>query len=246
MTADTGSLRRLWQEAFGDSEETVDAFFATGFSSDRCNFLSKDGIPVSALYWFDCTLQGQKLAYLYGVATAESYRGQGFAHQLMADTHEILKTKGYAGAILVPGESSLFAFYEKMGYRTVSTVTEFSCTWGSTPAQLQQVDAARFAELRNAYLPEGGVVQGEETLNFLQTQAHFYTGKDFLLAASVDGDTLLAQELLGNPQVAPGLLQALNIPNGRFRTPGAGRKFAMFLPLQENCPVPAYFGLALD
>lgn len=246
MTADVLRLRWLWQEAFGDSDALLDAFFATGFSPHRHNCLLENGVAVSALYWFDGTLEGQKLAYLYGIATAKSHRGQGFAHRLIEDTHEKLKQNGYAGAMLVPGSPSLFAFYEKMGYRTVSSVTEFSCTWGDTPVSLTQIDAHRYAQLRKSYLPKGGVVQEAETLCYLQTQACFYEGKDFLLAAAIDGETLTAQELLGNPQATPGILRALNIPNGQFRMPGPGRPFAMFCPLEKNCPQPTYFGLALD
>jgi hypothetical protein len=35
-------LRKLWQQAFGDSDETLDAFFATGFSPDRCHYLMEN------------------------------------------------------------------------------------------------------------------------------------------------------------------------------------------------------------
>lgn len=247
MTAECLSgLRQLWQEVFGDSDGFLDAFFATGFSPDRCHCISEGDEPVSALYWFDCSLGGHRLAYLYAVATAESRRGQGLAHRLLEQTHTILKSRGYSGVLLVPGTESLFAFYRKFGYRTVSKVSEFSCVWGDSAAPLRKVDLAEYARLRQQLLPEGGVVQEKETLAFLQTQAHFYAGEDFLLTAADDNGTLLVQELLGNPDAAPGILRALNIPAGRFRTPGTDRDFAMLLPLQENCPVPAYFGLALD
>lgn len=239
-------LRGLWQQAFGDADETLDAFFAVGFSSDRCHYLTEKGGPVSALYWFDCQLNGQKLAYIYAVATDEKYRGCGLARRLMTETHGILKEKGYAGAILVPGTKDLFSMYERLGYRTVSSVKEFPTEQGSTPVTLTQIDAAQYALLRRQYLPEDGVVQEGAALAYLQTYCGFYAGADFLLAAAKEDGHLLVQELLGNTANAAGILRALDIPKGRFRTPGAGREFAMFLPLTANCPVPAYFGLALD
>ena len=239
-------LRRIWQQAFGDSDETLDAFFAIGFSPDRCHYLTEKDTVVSALYWFDCKLDGQKLAYLYAVATDETHRGKGIARRLMTETHEILKEKGYAGAILVPGTKELFEMYEKFGYQTVSTVVECSVLQGSVPVSLRQIDAAEFAHLRRQYLPAGGVVQEGATLSYLQTYSRFYAGEDFILAASTDGDTLMAWELLGNMDAAPGILQTLDLPQGRFRTPGTGRDFAMYRPLTENCPKPAYFALALD
>ena len=234
MNAD---LRRLWQEAFGDSDAFLDSFFATGFSSDRCHYLAENGEIVSALYWFDCYISHYKLAYLYAVATAKKHRGKGLAQKLMTQTHSRLAETGYAGAILVPGEEPLFAFYEKLGYRKATQIREFTCKAGTTPVSLQKIDAKQYASLRAGYLPQGGVVQTGATLAFLQTQTDFYAGEDFLLAD---------RELLGNADAAPGILRTLGLAEGRFRTPGNQREFAMFLPLQENCPTPAYFGLALD
>lgn len=240
------ALRKLWQQAFGDTEETLDAFFATCFSHQRCNVLCVDDQPVSALYWFDCRLNDAPLAYLYACATEKALQGQGYFRRLMEDTHALLKNSGYAGAVLVPGNGALFAMYRKFGYRTVSTVREFTCTQGETAVSLRPLDQTQYAQARLQYLPNGGIIQEGPTLAYLQTQVQFFAGNDFLLAANGENGTLQTQELLGNPAAAPGILRALNLPHGRFRIPGPGRDFAMFLPFSENCPVPAYFGLALD
>ena len=239
-------LKKLWQEAFGDSEETLDAFFTHGFSEDRFLCIQENGVPVCALYWFDCCLQGHKLAYLYALATAKSHRGKGLASRLMAQAHTRLKEQGYAGVILVPGSDDLFAFYEKMGYRAATTVTEFSCDWADRSVPVLELTSGEYARLRRAFLPRGGVLQEGATISYLQAQMHFYAGKDFLLCATMQEDTLLVQEFLGNPQAAPHILRALGAPKGTFRTVGAGRAFSMLLPLQADCPTPAYFGLALD
>lgn len=242
----TAELGKLWQEAFGDPAETVDAFFATGFSEDRHHCILEDGVPVSALYWFDCELDDRKLAYIYAVATKKSHRGKGLARQLMNETHKILKNRGYTGAILVPGEESLFAYYEKLGYRVATEILEFSCSWADTPITLRQVDAAQYARLRKDMLPDGGVIQDGAALNFLQAQVKLHAGKNCLLAASVNNNTLQVQEFLGDPTLAPHILHTLNCPEGHFRTPGNGRAFAMLLSFVADCPQPRYFGLALD
>ena len=95
-------------------------------------------------------------------------------------------------------------------------------------------------------MPQGGVVQEGALLAFLGTYARFYKGEDFLLSATGDGSQLIAQELLGNTDAAPGILCALGLPKGCFRAPGTHREFAMYLPLTADCPPPGYFGLALD
>lgn len=239
-------LQALWQEAFGDSQETLDKFFATGFSPDRFRCICEDSRPVCALYWFDCEVNGKRFAYLYAMATLKSHRSKGLAQRLMGEVHEILKTQGYAAAILVPGEPSLFGFYEKLGYHTVATVTEFGCKAADMPIPLQQIGVTEYAHLRKAMLPPYGVVQEGATLDYLHTYAKFFAGEGFLLSATVEGDTLIAQELLGDIALAPRILSALGAQEGRFRAPGTGRHFAMYLPLSDDCPQPGYFGLALD
>ena len=242
----TAELRQLWLEAFGDSQESIAAFFETGFSQHRYHYICKNGIPVSALYWFDCRLEGHKLAYIYAVATLKSHRGNGLAKRLMEETHEILKQQDYAGAILVPGGKGLFDFYEKIGYRTTTSVGEFTCKAAGDPITLWEIDAKEYARLRSGLLPKGGVVQDGAALAYLQTYAKLYAGEDFLLSATARGDSLLVHEFLGNPAYAGGILTALGMGSGRFRTPGKGQCFSMYFPFTANCPQPGYFGLALD
>ena len=247
MTAEhIPALKQLWQEAFGDPMPVIDAFFATGFSPDRCNFLLQDGKPVSGLYWFDCCLDGKKLAYLYAVATLKSHRGKGLGRKLMEDTHHLLRAQGYAGCILVPCCEAVRSWYETLGYRTVTAVAEFSCHADSKPIPLRKISAEEYARLRREYLPAGGVIQEDAALDYLLTQGQFYTGDGWLLAGSVENSIFTAQELLGNSQAAPAILRALNCTEGRFRTPGTDSPFAMLLPLAADCPVPSYFGLAMD
>jgi len=239
------ALRRLWKQAFGDEDAFLDSFFAMGYAPERCRQLTVDGHLAAALYWFDCEWAGGRLAYLYAVATDAAFRGRGLCRALMEDTHRQLKELGYDGAVLVPGSESLFRLYEKMGYRTCSTIREFSCTAAHTPAKLRRISAEAYALLRRQLLPVGSVVQEGKTLAFLQTYAAFYAGENLILAASREDDKLIVSELLGESQSAAGIVSALGCTQGRFRTPGKDKPFSMYHPLSDR-PAPSYFGLALD
>lgn len=236
----------LWQEAFGDSLEFIEGFFCTGFSPSRCRCLTVDTKIAAALYWFDVTCNGQRFAYLYAVATAKAYRGQGLCRKLMEDTHAHLKLRGYDGVLLVPQTEALRQMYAKMGYALCTTLREFTCDAAGEPVTLQRIDREEYAEARRAFLPQGGAVQDEESIAYLEMMAFFYRGSDFLLAARREGNRLFCPELLGNASAAPGILAALNCASGSFRTPGEGMDFAMFLPLEKDAQAPAYFGLAFD
>ena len=266
------ALKKLWQEAFGDTEEFLDTFWRTAFSPDRCRCVTINGQVAAALYWFDCSYKqissdtAEPVAYIYAVATTKAYQGQGICHKLMLDTHRLLAGLGYAGAILVPGSKELFRLYEGMGYDTCSYINELHCSakeasddfFTKTPAsgmfhaasvqnELRPIDMAEYAVIRRRLLPERGIIQENENLHFLNTHASFYAGADYLLACSGDGDTLQGIELLGNTASAANIIRVLGYTRGIFRTPGNDIPFAMYYPLKHNKQLqPAYFGLAFD
>lgn len=239
-------LRVLWQEAFGDSDTFLDAFFDTAFSPRRCRCITERGTVLAALYWFETTCEDQRFAYLYAVATAQSHRGRGLFSALLADTKHLLAEEGFHGILLVPETENLGRMYEKLGFAPCTAVRETAAEAGGGKVRLREIGPAEFAALRRSLLPACGVLQEGETLAFLATQCHFWAGEGWLAAGQVYEGKLVCTEFLGDETVQPGLLRALDVPCGRFRTPGAEKPFAYRLPLRSDCLRPAYFGLALD
>ena len=83
-------------------------------------------------------------------------------------------------------------------------------------------------------------------LTFLASQCHFWAGQDWLAAGYIYEGKLVCQEFLGDLTAMPGLLRALDVPEGTFRTAGDTQPFTWLLPLRPGCARPAYFALALD
>lgn len=239
-------LRRLWQAAFGDTDAFLDAFFRTAYDAQRCRCVIPDGQPVAALYWFDCTLDGAKLAYIYAVATDPAHRGKGLCRMLMEDTMDILRKTGYQGVLLVPQEPHLIEMYKKMGFSPATAVSEFHVMAADAPIPVHRVGPTGYSRHRQALLPEGGVIQKNENALFLNTQASLYTGENWVAAAAEVDGMLWCCEFLGDPALAPGFVKALGYREGSFRVPGTDRPFSMFRPLVIDCPRPLYFGLAFD
>lgn len=238
-------LKKLWSLAFGDEDTAIDAFFATGYGHDRCRCMVEGNTVAAALYWLDCSYEGGKLAYIYAVATHPDHRGRGLCRRLMEDTHALLKTRGYAGAVLMPAGDDLRQMYGKLGYRDFGGLEEFYCTTdGACP--VRPLDAERYGTARREYLPEGGILQEGENLAWLGTYARFYEGDDFLLAALPEGEGLIGLEFLGSKAAAPRLLGQLGFRWGRFRIPGTDTPFGMFLPLKKDVKIPSYLGHAFD
>ena len=243
LHSQTDDLRNLFQEAFGDTEAFLDVFYTHGFNSDRCRCITQDGQVVAALYWFDCSLQGRPVAYLYAIATKKSHRGKGLCRALLENTHHHLKYLGYDGCILVPGDEKLARMYEKIGYNTCSNIMELFCVAAQQEIPLRRIDAEEYFSLRRTYLPRNSVVQEGDCIPFFQNLARFYAGEDFLVAVSRTEASIL--ELLGNSRNVPEILASLRLPKAKIRMPGNGKKFGMYHPL-SNLPGPTYFGLAFD
>ena len=241
------SLRHLWQEAFGDTDAFLDIFFSTAYSKKRCRVATIAETVVAALYWFDCSYQEQPIAYVYAVATAKSYQGQGICHALIADTKQHLKKLGYAGILLVPGSKALFSFYEKMEFQTCSYIKQFTCDPSIQAIDLKQIHTLTYQKLREKFLPPKSVIQEKENLSLLETTDKFYLGSDFLLAAHIENDTLYGTELLGNTTIAPNIVKTFGCKKGNFHTPGEETAFAMYYSINPNVfPAPSYFGFAFD
>lgn len=239
-------LRSLWQTAFGDSDAFLDSFYRTAYAPDRCLCVLDGDTVAAVLYWFDCSVKMQKLAYIYAVVTNPGYRNRGLCRSLMDQTHTLLKGRGYSGAVLVPQKESLRAMYAGMGYENLGGLRQFRCAAGETGVPLRAIGPEGFAALRRAYLPDLSVVQEGENLAFLSQQAQFYTGANFLLAAYGEKETLHGIELLGDASAAPGILKTLGFAWGSFRTPGQEAPFAMFHALHPDAQKPEYFGFAFD
>ncbi|MBR4291366.1 MAG: GNAT family N-acetyltransferase [Oscillospiraceae bacterium] len=240
------ALRKLWKEAFGDNDAFLDAFFAKGFNPRRCRCIMEKDEILAALYWFEVTYRSQRFAYLYAVATAAAYRGQGLFSALLADTKQVLADAGFDGILLVPETESLGRMYEKFGFSACACVAHCRIDAGEKQAAFREIGAAAFAALRRSMLPEGGVVQEGALLEFLASQYRFWTGNGWLAVGQVYDGKLVCQEFLGRKEAMSGLVRALGAAQGIFRTPGGTEPFAWVLPLHRYCEPPAYFALALD
>lgn len=117
-------LRSLWIEAFGDSEKYVDRFFSLMDVGKCLHTLSNEGRVLSALYAIPYMLlhDGKEfpVVYIYAVATLKEFQGCGYMSILMQRVHDELRRNGVAAALLIPAETWLWGYYERLGYELSS------------------------------------------------------------------------------------------------------------------------------
>jgi len=135
--SDLPGIITLWQDAFGDSPEAVTHFFHT-FGDCISYVTEQDGQIVSMVHALPQTLHPDiPDAYIYAVATAAAYQGQGHCRKLMRFAEDDLKSRGFSCCVLTPGEPSLFRFYQAMGYEAAFTRNRTVFTAG-TPISAEQ------------------------------------------------------------------------------------------------------------
>jgi GNAT superfamily N-acetyltransferase len=122
------SLKSLWIEVFGDSEEYVEFFFKNRFDNITTFVYLVHDMPVSMAFVFDeelCIEDKQKdgvyvkAGYIYGVATLVEHRGKGYSTHILKHIHDI-----YPTTFLIPATKSLFDFYRRNGYKTAFYINE--------------------------------------------------------------------------------------------------------------------------
>lgn len=240
---DIPALRRIWQQAFGDTDEFLDGFFETGFAFDRCWCVFQGQEPVAAVYVFPCGWAQKKVAYLYALAVERSHQKQGLSRLLLTDVHAKLHRAGYAGAIMEPATESLRQYYETLGYRSFGGRQTCEFTAQDPAEGITELPPLAYELARKRLLPAGGIAQEGAFIAMLQKYAVCYGGDGFV--ATVSRDEPFVMEFLGDTNKIPGLLQALQLDRANVRLPG-GPATAVYLDFAGEEELPAYFGLPMD
>lgn len=117
---DIPAMTALWQEAFGDDESFINAFFKSFYTPQNVPVFVIDGEIAAMLFLLggEMSIGGKRYPayYLYAASTKKSHRGKGLMTELLDFSARTAANRGQAFICLKPGEKELFDFYEKRGY----------------------------------------------------------------------------------------------------------------------------------
>ena len=248
--ADIPALKRLWKQAFRDTDRLINNFFAIAYEPERCLCGYEADKPVAMLYWLDHSWREHKLAYVYAVATDRAYRGQGICTRLLDQAAACLKKRGYYGIMLVPEDPELAGFYEKRGYQVATRLCHYTIpAVGEPDPELRRISWEDYAFYRSQLLPAESVLPGERVYRFLDTYQGFYRCSAGIFCGAVEvseeGRILHVQEFLGEPKGMFTAITGLGCCKANVRLPG-GAPFGMFYGLTRAKERPEYFGLPMD
>ena len=153
-------LKALWEEAFGDSQEAIDAYFALRHRDENMLVDTRNGTITGMLSMLPVALAARggrtfSARYLYAVATDAGFRNRGISTALLNAAHAHLKSLGEAAGILVPDSPDLFEFYQKRGYKTAFSLDVVTLNADVLPpfprgGRSGACSAGDYARIRNA------------------------------------------------------------------------------------------------
>lgn len=115
----SSSLKKLWKDVFGDSEEYINLLFDFDYIPSECFGEIRDGEVVSALYLLRCNIGSFSGRYLYAAATLNDFRGQGIMGRLIEEAEEYIIKENISFISLVPANDKLYGYYKRFGFEAL-------------------------------------------------------------------------------------------------------------------------------
>ena len=244
---DLPAVRRLWTEAFEETEEQSAPFLCTvfplctGWCSEEDGQLAAMAFSVPAQ-----AVQGEKtwpVRYVYAVATAEAFRGRGAATGVMQALEQDAREQGAAALLLLPAEPGLFPFYDRMGFRVWSWASEVS-VGALTGEDVRRLTPEEYLRIRESYAPEETYIRPMPEVVSLCAALYAWDGGCCAVEDGAFGP--LCCELLGSSRG----LAAAAADYGIARLPvtrcGGGYPYAMAKPLTVDFPESGRFSFGMD
>lgn len=183
-TKDINGIIALWNEAFGDSENEIRFFLNRKYIAENTLVVEENGEIASMLFLLEgnMCIKGVDYPsyYLYAACTLREYRGRGFMAMLLDEAKRIADSRNIDFICLMPGEKSLYGFYEKFGYKTVfnKKVLCLEVDSHNTGEFLNDETATDYETLRNDMLSAYDYFKwDEQSIRFAVDHNEMYSGK---------------------------------------------------------------------
>lgn len=269
---DIPRLKTLWQRCFGDEAAYIALCFQQGNAVARTLVLEAAGEVQSMLLAFSQEMHFPEGApvpmwYVYAFCTHPEQQSRGYGRKLLAWTAEQAAAAGAKAVVMVPGEPSLFRFYETLGYETgcftwEQVISRETTGLSGQPAErctlepYQRLREQLLAGVSHVRYPGDSLAWQEMLCN--ASGGGLYRIGDGVAAVERWGGSVVVKELLARdvPAAAQSLLQALGANSALLRTcppeDGQGKPFGVVRWLDEvararwNRGGGRYLALAFD
>ena len=264
------SLKSLWHDSFSEDYQSINLFFNSMYLLENTLIAFNGDTLVSALYLLPgkiSTGNGQysSIYYIFAAATNPYFRRRGIMRELLAYAAESAHNRGKSALCLLPGEESLYKYYERCGFRKYFTARKVILSY-KEPIQYNieyGVTAENLFSFREKILKDspGNILFPSEHMTFaLKYQDYISMDRGYAIISDVNKDRCIVSEFLTTPdcfellfskicEFYPARSYELYTPAQCMKSTGFLVPRGMILPINDfhlpegNAP---YLGLALD
>ncbi len=185
-TGERPLAKALWKQAFGDTDEFIDWYFANKVLPGQSLCIFDRGLA-SIVHMIPYTISVQHRAlpsaFIAGAATDNTRRGEGLMRTLLRESLALMKQRGILLTHLYPFNHG---FYERLGWAAYSHVRKQSITAASHHRRadvFETTDAALLMPLYNKMMRhyDGYVVRTEREWSWRLEELAMDGGKAILL-----------------------------------------------------------------
>lgn len=215
--SDELTLKRLFLACFDDTLGFVNMFFAHHFIPENTLVAEVEGRAVGLSFFLPCEAEGKPCFYIYGVCVSPDMRGQGIGTKMLTFTTETAQKNG-ARVLLMPQGESLFAFYEKAGFKPCSYYKKQVFTAGGEAAEFCSIAADEYTALRNEGLKSiNPVLWDTESVEYALAHETFFGGRAYkfrfgnetgIVLCTRDGGTTYIKETTASEKALPAVAAA--------------------------------------
>ena len=150
-TRDIPLAKALWKQAFDDTDEFIDWYFANKVLPGQSIGMFDNGL-VSVLHMLPFTVSVQRRplpsAFIAGAATEKTRRGEGLMRTLLRESLALMRQRGILLTHLYPFKHE---FYERLGWATYSHVRKQSVTAAALSRRAEVIETADASLLEPLY-----------------------------------------------------------------------------------------------
>lgn len=184
--SDINGIVSLWNEAFGDTENEIMFFLNRKYIPENTVVAEENGEIASMLFLLDgkMFIDGKDYPsyYLYAACTLKKYRGKGLMAELLCFAKQLADLRAYKFICLMPGEKTLFDFYEKHGYKSVFSrkVLTLDRNNNAFSDEMHCCDSIDYEQIRNKVYGKYNYFKWDnQSVKFAADHTVFYSGNEF-------------------------------------------------------------------
>jgi hypothetical protein len=156
------SIKKLWKEVFGDSDEFLNLYFNQKFQCEHCLVCIDGGALCASLQMLPYTLQlngaSYSACYIFAVMTAPSERNKGHMQELLEFAFKELQQTKISFVFLIPQEPYLFNVYSKFGFKKAFLVDKKELELPETQTNYFEPDTIKAYEFYSEYYKDKNLV----------------------------------------------------------------------------------------